>query len=203
MIRRSFLPLLAGLCAAGALLAQLDTTIWRTFINPGDLSKVSDCIALVREVHGRMDPKAANRADARKVEELIESKSQPFTDAELIGTWKCRSVQGGNLGIFSYPFFPARITADKGRLLLDKTGGSQLRRGFLYADGPNQRRIFLGKQFVRGEDPKVDYSGLVKDADGESSIGDSAGVLVKKANGKFVLILDATSTNYEVYELVK
>lgn len=198
------LPLLLAACAAAAsLLAQPDTALWRTLVNSGDLAKASDALTFVKEVNGRLDPGAANRADARKVEDLLFSKSEAFSDAELIGSWKCRSIQVGSLGVFSYPQFPLRIAPDQGRLRLEKIGGSQLRRGYLYSDGPNQRRIFLGKQFVRGEDPKTDYSGIALRGEGEGVKGDSVGVLVKKAGGKFVLILDATSVDYEVYELSK
>lgn len=195
--------LLASLCAAAGLLAQPDTALWRTFINTGDLTKASEALTYVKEVNGRLEPGAANRADARKLEDLLFSKSEHFTDAELLGAWKCRSIQVGSLGVFSYPQFPLRIAADQGRLRLEKIGGSQLRRGYLYGDGPNHRRIFLGKQFVRGEDPKTDYSGLAQKGEGEGLKDDSVGVLVKKAKGRFVLILDATSTSYEVYELTR
>lgn len=185
-------------------LAQPAATGWRAIIHPGDLENLNTALEKVKSMHTRLDAKAYGRADVPKVETLVESTSLPFADSELLGAWKCRSIQGSSLGIFSYPPFPARISSDKGRLRFEKTGGSQLRRGFLYPDGSNQRRIFLGKQYVRGEKPVTEeYSGHYKDADGESSVGDTFGVLVKKAGGKFVLILDANDERYEIYEMTR
>ncbi len=118
---------------------------------------------------------------------------------------ECRSIQvSRERGVLTYPAFAARITRAKdGRLLLGKTGGSQLRRGFLHPAGPN-RRVFLGQKRVRGE-PAGEYSQLYPpdQVDGETVQNDSVGVLTRKKDGRLLLILDVSAAEYEIYELAR
>jgi hypothetical protein len=176
---------------------------WRKTIHPAHRPSVDRALEAIAAVHAALDP-ATRKNDAKTIAEvdtLVTRTSLPFTSEELPGKWKVRSIQGGSLGIFAYPFFPASFEKRDGRLFLKKTSGSQFRHGFLYADGANSRQIFLGVKYVSGEKPQA-YSGTYphEALDGEDLDFDSVGVLVKKAPNHFVLILDATETEYEVYE---
>lgn len=194
------LPLLVFFTAAAAPAAEKS---WRDLIVPAQRAAVDQALENVQSTHEKLDAQT-RKNDARAVAEvtaLVSRTSLPFTDEELIGKWKCRSIQGGNLGVFIYPFFACTIERREGRLFLSKTSGSQFRKGNFYADGENQRRIFLGVSYVSGDKP-AGYSGIVgKDSSNpDAAKHDSVGVLVKKGKNQFVLILDSSVEEYEVYE---
>jgi len=194
------MPLLIFLSAAASPAAEKG---WRDLIVPAQRPAVDQALENVESTHEKLDAQT-RKNDARAIAEvtaLISRTSLPFTDEELVGKWKCRSIQGGSLGVFIYPFFACTIERRDSRLFLSKTSGSQFRKGSFYADGENQRRIFLGVSYVTGDKP-TGYSGIVgKDPkDPEATKHDSVGVLVKKGKNQFVLILDSSAEEYEFYE---
>jgi hypothetical protein len=174
---------------------------WRELIHPHHRSSIDQALAHIDKVHAGLTKDAAGYSERDKVMTLVSSRSVPISENDLLGTWQVRSIQGGSLGIFPYPFFKGRFFLRNGELRFEKKTGSQFRFGRLFADG-GPRLIFLGVQYVSGESP-TGYSALVPDASGEDGRWDSVGVLVKKADGRLVMILDAKEDAYEIYEMVR
>lgn len=86
----------------------------------------------------------------------------PIMADELTGTWKCRSVQASDLGIFGYPFMKCRIKYLEHALRFDKLNGSQLKGGMLYKN--EKGFAFLGGWHTPYVDvPSKTYSGIPKD----------------------------------------
>ena len=68
-------------------------------------------------------------ADAKAVvEELLAEPHRALTDTALSGDWKVRSLQGGSYGIYTYPWFKARITNRDGRLFWCHASGRSLEK---------------------------------------------------------------------------
>lgn len=193
------------LVASAALAVTVKKSDWKKIIHQGDLPKIEQATDFVSAAHDGLEDRA-KKTDAKSIKEveaLLKLPSLPFKDAELVGKWKCRSIQGGGLGVYVYPYFSCNILKKGSDLYLEKKSGSQFRKGHIYPDGED-RRVFLGVQYVSGDDPG-EYSGTYpqEEVDGESMQYDSAGVLLKKGDKHFIFILDAAPDDYEIYELKK
>ncbi|UXI67598.1 DUF4893 domain-containing protein [Tahibacter amnicola] len=132
------------------------------------------------------------------VEELLAAKAEKPSRADLLGDWRVRSIQGTRYGIFTYPYFKARIAERDGRLFFEKTSGSQRRSGYLHAPehgGPEW--IFTGGASVN-DDPQVSYS--LDSGATSAQDSDSVGVLWK-VDDQLIMVLDARGDDYEIYQL--
>lgn len=141
----------------------------------------------------------ASDADAKAiVEELLAEPHRPLDAAALAGEWKVRSLQGGRYGIYTYPWFKARVTTRDGRPFFEKTSGSQRRSGWLLppADGKGDW-IFVGGASVN-DDPQVGYS---KSDNAGPRDSDSVGAVWGIADGRVLMLLDVGEDGYEIYQL--
>jgi tetratricopeptide (TPR) repeat protein len=167
---------------------------WRQRIRPQHVESVESAEALAVAVNSaRVAAARSGTADDRKdvatAVELFKSQDLSFTEKDLLGSWRCRSIQVGDLGAFVYPFFKCRFVQKDGKLSFEKTTGSQRRSGFLYPSA-SDRMVFLGSLTMNDDPHSGEYT-------------DTVGVLVRKASNRFLLILDATRQGYETYEIVK
>jgi|GEM_PF-4572498 len=129
---------------------------------------------------------------------LIAAAHVPAVAADLHGEWQVRSIQGTRYGIFVYPYFMARIVERDGGLFFEKTTGSQRRSGRLVARGDSMGEwIFVGARTVN-DDPPAGYS---RGSGPEPSPADSVGVVYVIGPGRLVMVLDAGSDDYEIYQL--
>jgi hypothetical protein len=174
---------------------------WQELIHEAHRGSVKDPLPYVELVNANLAPEAPGREELGKVRELTGGEALPVKRSELVGSWRCRSIQASSLGIFAYPFFRCRISESPEGLRFQKVTGSQRRSGYLFEDG-GRRFVFLGGQHVN-DDPARFYSGMSGDFDGEDLAMDTAGILQKKGKDRFLMILDAGPEKYELYELVR
>jgi hypothetical protein len=172
---------------------------WRELIHDAHLGSVLEAEKRAAAHNESLPPDAYGLGDLPQARELLDAPALPLRRADLPGEWRCRSLQVNRSGVFVYPFFRCRITAEKGRLLFDKLTGSQRRSGELSEAGPD-RFVFLGGATVNDE-PRRPYSTAQTDWDGESTESDTVGVLTRKGEDRLLMILDATADAYELYEL--
>lgn len=138
---------------------------------------------------------AHGRDEIPGLEALLKRGRPGVAAEELPGEWKVRSIQAGNLGIFSYPFFNAKIREVAGMLVFEKTSGSQRRSGLLLPLG-NHFALVGGKTV--NDEPQRPYSNL-----GGERESDTIGTLVKIGPGELLILLDISDSNFEIYHLKK
>jgi hypothetical protein len=177
-----------------------------TAASAGDTSLWPEHEARLRDATKRVDAINANPeipksdADAKAVvEELLAEPHRRLDATALTGEWKVRSLQGGSYGIYTYPWFKARVTNRDGRLFFEKTSGSQRRSGWLVppASGSDDW-TFVGGATVN-EDPQVGYS-LSDGADAPRE-SDSVGAAWGIAEDRVLMLLDVGENGYEIYQL--
>lgn len=141
----------------------------------------------------------ASDADAKAiVEELLAEAHQTPDPAALKGEWRVRSLQGGRYGIYTYPWFKARIEERDGRLFFEKTSGSQRRSGWLLPPADGQGDWYFQGGATVNEDPQVGYS---KIGDGGPRESDSVGTVWGISEDRLLMLFDVNETGYELYQL--
>lgn len=198
------LVLVSALPACAGTAGKAEPRRWQDMIHEAHRASVRDPMHYVDRVNANLPKDAYGLGDLKQVRELVSGEALPLKRSELAGSWRCRSLQVQNLGVFVYPYFKCRITDGPDGLRFEKISGSQRRSGLLFPDG-DRRFVFLGGQTVN-DDPTHPYSALMEGFDGEDPEAtemDTVGVLQKKAKGRFVMIFDATTEGYELYELVR
>lgn len=189
----ALLPLLVSLATGAAEDARL-RQIW-----PEHVERVHQPQSVVDTVNANPQIPRSD-ADAKAVvEELLGEDHQPLTPAQLTGEWRVRSIQGGRYGIYSYPWFKARVVERDHRLFFEKTSGSQRRSGWLLPPpGGKDAWYFVGAATVN-EDPQVAYSrGAGADGPRDS---DSVGLVWGISDNRVIMLLDAHGDGYEIYHL--
>lgn len=195
-LTRCLLALPLAAAAAAATASAADARLERIW--PEHHARLQDVQRRVDAINANPDIPRTD-ADAKAVvEELLAEPHRPLTAAELAGDWKVRSIQGGRYGIFPYPWFKARIEQRDGRVFFEKLTGSQRRSGWLLPpDAGNGDWYFTGGATVN-EDPQIPYS---KVGGGSARDSDSVGALWGISEGRVLMLLDVSDTDYEVYQL--
>jgi hypothetical protein len=120
---------------------------------------------------------------------------------ELQGNWQVRSLQTGQYGAYTYPYFKCSVSTegkDKD-LVFHKSTGSQRRKGTLMRVDEN-RYLFMGAAYVEG-DPVGRYY-AAKDNPTEEQINhNSVGHLYKLGKGHYLIIFAPSGPNGEMYEM--
>jgi hypothetical protein len=97
-------------------------------------------------------------ADIKQLDALL-AKPVRFSDGDLTGTWKCRTIKAGGLSpLVVYGWFKCKVSDDGSGWQLEKTTGSQRTRGRLFDDG-EKRAIYLGSGYVNTDPAKPYGSG--------------------------------------------
>jgi Domain of unknown function (DUF4893) len=185
------------LCSC-AVFAQKSSakTNWQTHIWPSHQHLVSDAGQTIRQWLQNADVSKLDAEGAALLRELIAAKHAQINAKTLSGAWRVRSLQGGQYGLFLYPFFKASLRRDPNSFWFEKTTGSQRRSGRLYFDTPEQM-VFLGARSVN-DDAKTHYRDKAATAPSENA---SAGVLWQLGPNQLIMILDADALDFEIYEL--
>lgn len=183
------------LCAQVALAADA----WRAALWPEHVAHVERYADLVATVNADSGIPASDAEKKAVVEELVGATHEPLSRKDLLGAFQLRSIQGTRYGIFTYPYFKARIVEKDGVLFFEKQTGSQRRSGRLVPrDADGRDFVFVGASTVN-DDPQQRYS---RDAGARGPAdGDSVGVLYRIDDGRLVMVLDAGPDAYEVYQL--
>ena len=170
---------------------EIDNTgVWQNIISSTDNSNISNAIYLVNQVNTNLGSDAYGISDKNIVNNLIRSPKLQITTTDLFNFTKVRSIQGGNLGIFTYDFFSCKFKEKNGKIFFQKTSGSQRCSGYLYRKDDNSF-VLLGGWTVNS-DPLTNYN----------SSNSQAGILYKISQNKLILIF-STKDAYEIYEIVK
>jgi serine/threonine protein kinase len=170
---------------------EIDNTgVWQNIISSTDNSNISNAIYLINQVNTNLGSDAYGISDKNIVNNLIRSPKLQITTTDLFNFTKVRSIQGGNLGIFTYDFFSCKFKEKNGKIFFQKTSGSQRCSGYLYRKDDNSF-VLLGGWTVNS-DPLTNYN----------SSNSQAGILYKISQNKLILIF-STKDAYEIYEIVK
>lgn len=190
-------PLLALGIAAFSVAAQAaDARLDRLWPDHG--ARLHDAQNRVEAINANPQIPASD-ADAKAVvEELLAEPHRPLDADMLTGDWKIRSLQGGRYGVYTYPWFKARIARREGGLFFEKISGSQRRSGWLLppTDGATDW-YFIGGATVN-EDPQVAYS---KDDGARPRDSDSVGTVWGMSDERVLMLLDVGENGYEIYQL--
>lgn len=103
------------------------------------------------------EARSGDPADLKQLDALLARPLVTFSDRDLTGTWRCRTIKvGGDFGVLViYDWFTCKVTDDGSGWVLQKTSGSQRTKGSLYDDG-EKRAIYLGSLHIEG-DPILPY----------------------------------------------
>ncbi|ESY76204.1 hypothetical protein X740_30210 [Mesorhizobium sp. LNHC221B00] len=102
------------------------------------------------------EAKAGNPAEVKQLDALLAKPLVSFSDKDLTGNWKCRTIKAGGLSpLVIYGWFKCKVTDDGSGWRLEKISGSQRTQGRFFDDS-EKRAIYLGS-FTVNEDPAKPY----------------------------------------------
>ncbi|MGX5827259.1 DUF4893 domain-containing protein [Mesorhizobium sp. 43Arga] len=112
------------------------------------------------------EAKAGSPAEVKQLDALLAKPLVSFSDKDLTGNWKCRTIKAGGLSpLVIYGWFKCKVTDDGSGWRLEKISGSQRTQGRLFDDG-EKRAIYLGSGSVNndrakpyGSGPQIDQVG--------------------------------------------
>ena len=109
------------------------------------------------------EAKAGNPSEVRQLNELLAKPLVAFSDKDLTGNWKCRTIKAGGISpLIIYGWFKCKVTDDGSGWRLAKISGSQRTTGRFFDDG-DKRSIYLGSFSVNNDKAKPYGSGLESD----------------------------------------
>ncbi|MDX8538072.1 MULTISPECIES: DUF4893 domain-containing protein [Mesorhizobium] len=102
------------------------------------------------------EAKAGDPAEVKQLDTLLAKPLVAFSDKDLTGTWKCRTIKAGGLSpLVIYGWFKCKVSDDGSGWRLEKISGSQRTKGRFF-DESEKRAIYLGS-FTVNEDPAKPY----------------------------------------------
>ncbi|MDG4903094.1 MULTISPECIES: DUF4893 domain-containing protein [unclassified Mesorhizobium] len=153
--------LLAALCLIGfALPAYADGELQKliTAADKARLDKYGETRKAALE-----EAKASDPAEVKQLDALLSKPLVAFSDKDLTGNWKCRTIKAGGLSpLVIYGWFKCKVTGDGSGWRLQKISGSQRTTGRFFDDG-EKRAIYLGSFSVNDEKAKPYGSGAESD----------------------------------------
>ncbi|MDX8459720.1 DUF4893 domain-containing protein [Mesorhizobium humile] len=109
------------------------------------------------------EAKAGNPTEVKQLDELLAKPLVAFSDKDLTGSWKCRTIKAGGLSpLVIYSWFKCKVTDDGSGWRLAKISGSQRTTGRFFDDG-EKRAIYLGSFSVNEDKAKPYGSGSESD----------------------------------------
>ncbi|TPI84330.1 DUF4893 domain-containing protein [Mesorhizobium sp. B2-8-9] len=109
------------------------------------------------------EAKAGNSSEVKQLNELLARPLVAFSDKDLTGNWKCRTIKAGGLSpLIIYGWFKCKVTDDGSGWRLAKISGSQRTAGRFFDDG-EKRAIYLGSFSVNDDKAKPYGSGPESD----------------------------------------
>lgn len=104
----------------------------------------------------RAEARAAGGPEFDAVDAILEAEALSFSDFDMIGEWRCRTIKlGGLQPLVVYGWFRCRVTDDGSGWQLEKLTGSQRTKGRFYT-ASDSRLTYLGGFYVAG-DPVPSY----------------------------------------------
>jgi len=161
-------------------------------ILPSDYGVLARDRNIAWEALSTLTPKSYGCVEKNMVEKLLNAKTYPITPKDMIGFRRVRSIQiDARDGIFSYPYFNCRFKKADGKVLFEKTTGSQRKSGYVYQNSP-ESLVFLGGWSVN-DDPQTGYG----------STNSVVGKVYKIGPRKAIMIFPTEEDRVEIYELTK
>ena len=109
------------------------------------------------------EAKAGDPAEVKQLDELLARPLVAFSDKDLTGNWKCRTIKVGGLSpLIIYGWFKCKMSDDGSGWKLEKITGSQRTTGRFFDDN-EKRAIYLGAFSVNDDKPKPYGSGPESD----------------------------------------
>ncbi|RUU12019.1 DUF4893 domain-containing protein, partial [Mesorhizobium sp. USDA-HM6] len=100
------------------------------------------------------EAKAGDPAEVRELDALLAKPLVAFSDKDLTGNWKCRTIKAGGLSpLVIYGWFKCKVTDDGSGWRLQKISGSQRTAGGFFDDS-EKRAIYLGSFSVNDDKAK-------------------------------------------------
>jgi hypothetical protein len=167
---------------------------WTSAALAEDVQRLRQLDMHVATVNSRQfGPKDLQELDALRT--LFSQEDSPMQEQDLLGRWRCRSIQVSRYGIFRYPYFNCRISSRGDTLFFEKTSGSQRKSGRLY---PNDAfsYIFIGASTVN-EEPQRRYR---RSESRDLRKFNVVGRFVRKGD-RVIAVFPEEGNTYEVYEL--
>jgi len=162
-------------------------------LSPKDLELLSNFDAIRRQAIAKALA-SGESTDREELAKALVGDPQPISDGELLGKWRCRSIQMADLGIFAYPFFDCRVLVEQGKLVFWKTGGSQRTKGHLFR--------MTGARFAYVGSAYYPYADATMRPYGAKAEHDQVAILVKVARNRLRLEFPEVS-GFEIMELVR
>lgn len=188
--------LLAAAFAATALLAAADATAqqptWQSIVRPEDRARIEAWRTVVHGNVARIAPANYFAITPAELRNLLSLQPGPLDERTLPGSWRCRSVQIPQSGVFAYPPFACAIRQTPQGMFFEKTAGSQRVSGLLYPDG-GARLVLLGGATVNDE-PQHAYVGGGQD--------DVVGTLIAVSRDR-ALLLYTGRTGPQLYDMTR
>ncbi len=188
--------------------AKLYKTVpwWQDYAHPEEKDSIENWRLHLEQALAEVPAEGNDKHDKVAVQlarEVLAAKLSALPEAtEITGAWKIRSMQGGPLGTFAYPWFKGGIvvTDRPQELAFGKDTGSQRRGGKLLPALSRHHLVFLGGK-------KTDYTGkniystLDGSFDSPREASDSGGVFFFLEPGRAVMVMDVTPDSWEIYEM--
>lgn len=109
------------------------------------------------------EARAGGPADIKQLDTLLAKPLVAFSDKDLTGSWKCRTIKAGGISpLVIYGWFKCKVSDDGSGWRLEKTSGSQRTTGRFFDDG-EKRSIYLGSFSVNNDKAKPYGSGPESD----------------------------------------
>lgn len=109
------------------------------------------------------EAKVGNPSEVKQLEDLLAKPLVAFSDKDLTGNWKCRTIKAGGISpLVIYGWFKCKVTDDGSGWRLAKISGSQRTGGRFFDDG-DKRAIYLGSFSVNDDKAKPYGSGPESD----------------------------------------
>lgn len=157
-VRPLLLSLCLGICATLPALADGEI---QKLITPADKARL-DKYDETRKA-ALAEAKAGNPADVKQLDALLTKPLVSFSDKNLTGNWKCRTIKAGGLSpLVIYGWFKCKVTDDGSGWRLEKVSGSQRTKGRFF-DNSEKRAIYLGSAYVNNDPAKPYGSGPQSD----------------------------------------
>ncbi len=194
--------LLSGAAAAlaGSAAAQTGQS-WERIATPSDVQRLeTGPNRLAEDVGVAAQQGKVDGITLPAVMELMRAIAQPLAERDLMGDWRCRSIQIDKFGIFGYPPFRCRVRQAGDGLFFEKLTGSQRVSGFLYArDGVSF--VLLGGATVN-EEPQRRYTSDSR-APAEVLQHNRAGLVTKIGPGRLRVVFPQERGQFEVLDLTR
>jgi Domain of unknown function (DUF4893) len=151
MILRPLVATIGLLCCALPALADGEV---QKLITPADKARLDEYGETRKAALD--EAKAGDAAEVKQLDALLAKPLVSFSDKDLTGDWKCRTIKVGGIGpLVIYGWFKCKVSDDGSGWQLEKISGSQRTKGRFF-DDTEKRSIYLGS-FSVNDDPAKPY----------------------------------------------